>query len=97
VLVFGNTDVKMTCALNERADRLEKRLSDYLKTINIPEGSQKRWTRAWSNPSLENGLRLQSQDQLRVEVYENQSLIFEKDLSAATCDDSACDVFMEVH
>ena len=97
VLVFGNTDVKMTCALNERADRLEKRLSDYVKTINIPEGSQKRWTRAWSNPSLENGLRLQSQDQLRVEVYENQSLIFEKDLSAATCDDSACDVFMEVH
>jgi hypothetical protein len=97
VLVFGNTDIKMTCALNERADRLEKRLSDYLKTINIPEGSQKRWTRAWSNPSLENGLRLQSQDQLRVEVYENQSLIFEKDLSAATCDDSACDVFMEVH
>ncbi len=97
VLVFGDTDVKMNCKLSQHADRLGKRLSDHLKSSNIPDGFQSRWISAWSNPSLENGLLLQPQDQLRVEIYEEQSLIFGKDLSSATCDDSVCDVFMEVN
>jgi len=96
VLVLGDTDVKTKCILRERADPLKQRLHDHLARIGMPTDTRDLWIGKWSRPLLEPGLRLQSQDRVRVEVMEDQSLLFDSDLLVASCEDGVCDVFMEV-
>ena len=97
VLVIGDDEVKTDCRLKQIVNQLEERLRNHLKSGQIPATKHAGWMRFWSNPVSASGLLLQSQDQVLVEVFENETAIFSQDLSIASCEDGVCDIFMEVH
>lgn len=96
VLVLGDIDMKVDCRLKQIVTQLEERLRTHLESGQISAAMQTRWISAWSNPVAASGLLLHAQDQVRVEVIENETVIFNKELSTAACADDVCDVFMEV-
>jgi hypothetical protein len=97
VLVLGDIDVKIDCRLKQIVNQLEDRLRAHLESGQISAVMQARWISAWSNPVVANGLLLQAQDQVQVEVFEDETVIFNQTVSTASCVDGVCDIFMEVH
>jgi hypothetical protein len=97
VLVFGDIDRKVDCRLKQIASQLEDRLRAHLESGQISAAMHGSWIGAWSNPLAKSGLLLQAQDQVHVEVFENETVIFTQELSTDSCAEGVCDIFMEVH
>lgn len=96
ILIIGDIDMKADCRLRQISSQLEERLRAYLESGQLYAVNRGGWTRAWSNPMITSGLLLQAQDQVLVEVLENETVLFTRELSTASCVDGVCDILMEV-